>query len=89
MNFNLKLLFDRLSSQGRKVMEILRDAYGDETLGRKNPKIIVENKHEVKEFEEDNGFDNIPNNFIMEDNHDSYMRNSVGSYGRVLRVEMM
>ena len=38
MNFNVKNNLDQYSSQGRKVTEILRDLYGDETPGRKNPK---------------------------------------------------
>ena len=38
INFNVNFLLLRRSSKGRKVMERLRDAYGNENPGRKNPK---------------------------------------------------
>ena len=89
MDINVKLLFGRHSSWGQKLMERLRDSYGNETVGHKNPKIRVENKHEAKQVEEYNDFDYIINYGMMKDNHYSDMRNSGGSYGPVIRVEMM
>ena len=51
MDFNVKFVFNKRSSQCQKLMEIFRDAYGNENPGRTNPKIIVENKREAKQVE--------------------------------------
>ena len=57
--------------------------------GSRKSKIRVENQHEAKQVEEENNFDEIPNDGMMEDNYYSYMRNAGWYYCRVLRVEMM
>ena len=89
IKFNVKFLIDRSSSQGQKVMERLRNTHGNENPGRKNPKIRVENKHEAKQIEKDNDFDDMQNSCTMEYNHYNDMRNVGGYYGRVLHSEMM